>query len=196
MNKKLDIKIFNLLPEVKEYWSLANQHPDLVRIKTLGVVKESRDEYPIHALEIGSEDKSVPTLGLFGGVHGLERIGTQVLLSYLYNLEQRLNWDNDLREQFKTRRIVCIPIVNPWGMAHHRRSNINGVDLMRNAPVEAKSATFLGGGHRISNKLPWYRGALGAPMEFEAATLTDFVFPRNVSFHSKPCIGFTLRLWS
>ncbi len=110
-----------------------------------------------------------------GGVHGLERIGSQVVLSYLNVLDQRLRWDSDFREQLQTRRVLSVPIVNPWGVANKRRSNKNGVDLMRNAPVEAESATWLVGGHRYSRKLPWYRGPEGKEMEKENQFLIDFL---------------------
>ena len=165
-----------LLPEINEILSLEQSHPDLVRTTILDKITVDQTDYPIYGLTIGSQDKSAPTLGLFGGVHGLERIGTQVLLSYIYTLNKRLNWDLGLRQELEKTRIVCIPIVNPWGLAHFRRSNKNGVDLMRNAPIEAEEKpTFLVGGHRISSKIPWFRGSSKADMEIESSTLINFV---------------------
>lgn len=165
----------SLLPELDQIERFAKEHSEFVHLETLATVEDKELAYPIYSLVIGSKDRTHPTVGLFGGVHGLERIGTQTLLSYLNLIGQRLKWDEDFKEQLSSRRIITIPIVNPWGMAHHRRSNINGVDLMRNAPVEASNATWLGGGHRYTPKLPWYRGKLDAPMELEAQTLIDFV---------------------
>lgn len=177
--------IKKLLPEFNQIEQMANNHPGLVRLKKLASINDNNAEYPIYGLEIGTEDRTVPTLGIIGGVHGLERVGTQVLLSYLYTLNQKLSWDSDLKSELSNRRIVCIPILNPWGMAHFRRSNLNGVDLMRNSPVESDNATFLVGGHRISNKLPWYRGPEGASMEVESQVLIDFlkneIFPSEAS---------------
>lgn len=168
--------IERILPEINEIYRIGNNHKDLIQIHELGNIQAGADKYPLLALTIGSQDKTKPTLGLFGGVHGLERIGTQVLLSFLYTLDKRFEWDEDYREELKSRRIVCLPIVNPWGMAHFHRCNVNGVDLMRNAPIDAEeTATFLVGGHRISNKLPWYRGQKDSPMELEAQTLLNFV---------------------
>lgn len=190
-----------LVPEFNEIELFAKDNPELVRMKKLASVQDGYTEYPIYGLEIGTSDKTAPTLGMVGGVHGLERIGTQVLLSYLYVIKQRLKWDRDLQQQFSSRRIVCIPILNPWGIANFHRSNINGVDLMRNSPVEAEKATFLVGGHRISNKLPWYRGKMGNPLEIESQALIDFikteVFPSQVSVVIDLHSGFGVRdqLW-
>lgn len=167
--------INRIQPEINEIFRISENHPELIQIHDLGHVQAADGDYPLIGITIGSQDKSKPTLGLFGGVHGLERIGTQVLLSFLYTLHKRFEWDEDFKEELKSRRIVCFPIVNPWGMAHFHRSNVNGVDLMRNAPVDADKATFLVGGHRYTNKLPWYRGPKNSSMEQEAQALINFV---------------------
>ena len=48
-----------------------------------------------------------------------------------------------------------MPIVNPGGMLAHKRANLNGVDLMRNAPQRAESRVpLLAGGQTLSPLLP------------------------------------------
>lgn len=175
----------------------------LVQTSVLTVIEHKGVSYPIHSFVIGSSDPNAPTLGLFGGVHGLERVGTQVVVGFLKSLVAQLQWDRALCESLKHYRIVSIPLINPVGMKNIKRSNGNGVDLMRNAPIEAVPGPRhkLYRGHRISPKLPWYRGALGAPMEIESKALIDFVkremypskFSMCIDFHS----GFGLRdrLW-
>jgi hypothetical protein len=69
-----------------------------------------------------------------------------------------------------------MPVVNPGGLLRGTRCNPNGVDLMRNAPIESREpVAFLAGGQRISRLLPWYRGRRGDPMEVEARALCDVV---------------------
>jgi len=69
-----------------------------------------------------------------------------------------------------------MPIVNPGGMALGTRANPHGVDLMRNAPVEAREPVpFLVGGQRLSAGLPWYRGPKGKAMEIESQAVCDVV---------------------
>lgn len=192
------------LPELKNIRDLIHRaDPDLVKAKELARVNLKNKSYPIYSFEIGCSDPEAPVLGLFGGVHGLERVGTHVVISYLQSLFTQIKWDDDLREQLKTSRIVSIPLINPGGMASLSRSNPNGVDLMRNAPVDAggKNLPFLAGGHRISNKIPWYRGKEGAPLELESNTLINYVKKEvfnsvtalTVDFHSG--FGMVDRFW-
>lgn len=193
------MKDFDELHAISE---LATIEDPLIRYQEIARVSYGEDSFPIHSFEIGSTDLSAPVLALFGGVHGLEKVGTQVVVTYLSSLFKQLSWDEELRRSLEKYRIVSIPLINPWGMYHHRRSNGNDVDLMRNAPVEAvENKKFLLSGQRISSKLPWYQGAIGSPMELELQTLVDYcqqhIFKSkraiSVDFHS----GFGLkdRLW-
>ena len=40
----------------------------------------------LHAITLGNRDRRCPAVGYFGGVHGLERIGAAVVLTYLRSL--------------------------------------------------------------------------------------------------------------
>jgi hypothetical protein len=54
----------------------------------------------------------------------------------------------------------------------NQRSNPSGVDLMRNAPINAQDgSTFLLGGQQWSPRLPWYRGRPEQGMEAENRAL-------------------------
>lgn len=164
-------KIPELL-DLNKLEALASPH---VRFKTLDTVSYKGEDFPIRSITIGSEDKSAPTFGLFGGVHGLEKIGSQVVIAFFNTFIQQLSWDKNLAESMKNFRIVSIPIINPVGVARFSRSNGNNVDLMRNAPVEAIGKTIpLASGHRLSPMIPWYRGEEGV-LEKESQTLINFV---------------------
>ena len=192
------------LPEQKKIRDLIHlADRELVKVNELSRVNLDNQSYPIFSFEIGCKELEAPTLGLFGGVHGLERVGTHVIISYLQSLFKQMKWDGDLRELLKTSRIVSIPLINPGGMALKWRANPNGVDLMRNAPVEAVSDNlpFLICGHRLTNKIPWYRGKLGSKMELESETLVNYVrrevfsseLALTIDFHSG--FGIKDRFW-
>lgn len=158
--------------------------------------------YPVHVITLGNPAPEVPAVGYFGGIHGLERIGAAVVIAYLQSLVMRLQWDSTLHKQLESVRMVFMPIVNPGGMAMNTRANPNGVDLMRNAPVDARERVpFLVGGQRISARLPWYRGRKSSPMEIENQAVCEVVtrellareFSVSVDCHSG--FGTRDRIW-
>ncbi|MFP8777553.1 M14 family zinc carboxypeptidase [Hydrogenophaga sp. RWCD_12] len=158
--------------------------------------------FPVYAIALGNPDAQCPGVGFFGGVHGLERIGAEVVMAYLQNIVTRLNWDRTLHRLLEDVRLVFMPIVNPGGMWASTRANPRGVDLMRNAPVEAREKVpYLLGGQRLSAGLPWYRGRLGDPMEAESAALCEVVEtellsrPFSLALDCHSGFGVSDRLW-
>lgn len=154
-----------------------------VRIFQQGFSRKTKEgfRFPIHSLEIGTEAaiKKNP-VGIIAGVHGLETIGVRVLLDFLeYILSP--NSLGYLPEIDKGKiGIVSMPIVNPGGVALKMRANPAGVDLMRNSGVDAEKPMAFFGGHKISPKLPYYRGNT---MEPEARVLYRFL--QKYFFESK-----------
>ncbi|MCB9655782.1 MAG: hypothetical protein H6729_16780 [Deltaproteobacteria bacterium] len=186
--------------EIDRLDALATVMPDLFRVVEYARVSHRGTTFPIFSVVVGSEDRTRPTFGLFGGVHGVERVGTHVVLTFLESVASRLRWDKDLRRTLRKARIVSIPMVNPVGVNARTRSNGRGVDLMRNAPVEAeRPPPWLVGGHRISRHLPWYRGENS--LEVESDALVRFVreemFPSRVALGLDVHSGFGMRdrLW-
>ena len=165
------------LPELIELQRLADHGAKrFVRVEEIAAVNHGDLALPVLAFEFGNMDPKAPVFFLTGGIHGLERIGTRVIISYLKTLVNLANWDDSTRDLLERVRFSVVPIINPVGMYLGRRSNGNGVDLMRNAPIDADTTgrASIAGGHRISNKLPWYRGVAGGPMEKEAAAIVKY----------------------
>jgi predicted deacylase len=179
----------------------ADSHGWLTWRELAGVAIPGREGVPIVALTAGTEDRAAPAVVITAGVHGLERVGTHVVLAWLQGLVAQRTWDAVLRDELEALRLVIVPVVNPGGMLLDRRSNPRGVDLMRNAPVESERATWLVGGHRLGELLPWYRGRTGEAMEVEAAALCrmveDAVFPHEFALALDVHSGFGRRdrLW-
>jgi hypothetical protein len=174
--------------------------PSLLRSETLAEVRHGGESYPLLAFRLGSASPDVPVLAFFGGVHGLERIGTQIATSFLESLVERLDWDRSLQWQLEKMRLVCVPLVNPVGMHWSRRANGNDVDLMRNSPVRARPATPLVGGQTVSRHLPWYMGEKDR-MELESRVLCDLVeresesSPASILVDLHSGFGVVDRLW-
>lgn len=173
----------------------------IIRPQVLHRVRFKNQDFPIHSFSFGPEDPHLPTLLLTGGIHGLERIGAQLAWSLLKTSIDRLLWDKSITDLLQDIRLIVVPLVNPVGYETMTRSNGNGVDLMRNAPIEAIHETpFLLGGQRLSNSLPWYRGSKGV-LEEELIALLDLFKSEvresqcviSLDFHSG--FGMKDRLW-
>jgi len=169
----LQMKHFPLLDELGRIIDAGGTH---FEVRTLCEVPWQDQPMPVQVVTLGRAGPEVPAVGFFGGVHGLERIGVEVVLAYLANLATRLRWDDTLHQLLESVRLVFVPLVNPGGLRRRTRANPNGVDLMRNAPVDAQEPVpWLIGGQRISPRLPWYRGQEGQPMEVESLAVCEII---------------------
>lgn len=184
--------------ELAEVQELVDRHGNTLDTRVVCEVELGSRRLPVHAISLGNPAADAPAVGYFGGVHGLERIGAAVVISFLRSVLMRLRWDATLQRQLELMRMVFMPVVNPGGLLRGTRANPQGVDLMRNAPVEARErVAMLVGGQRLSRRLPWYRGARSAPMQAEGQALCNVVeeellshrFSIAVDCHS----GFGLR---
>lgn len=189
-------------PELDAVHALIKRGRPHLRSEVVCEVRLHGEHFPVHCLELGSTSPDVPAVGFFGGIHGVERIGTQVLLAFLQALSERLHWDESLHHLLDNVRLVFMPLVNPGGMRRHTRSNPAGVDLMRNAPVDADhDVSWLLGGQRLTRLLPWYRGRSGTPMQAEALAVCRVVEERllrhafSVTLDCHSGFGTKDRIW-
>lgn len=187
-------------PELQLLEQLAERLGGRAKTEVVERVRFRDLEFPIHCITLGSSDPYVPVLAFFGGVHGLEKIGSEVILSFLQTICQLLDWDGEFLARLEKSRLVFMPIVNPVGVYLGTRANGNGVDLMRNSPVEGEGAQRLYGGHRITPLLPWYRGD-ESYMEKEAQALCRVVnkyvinSPLSIALDLHSGFGLKDRLW-
>lgn len=181
-------RLYDELPELTELERLIGEGKPYMSVRVPAHIDRKGLPLPFYVLEMGDTSPDTPALVLVGGVHGVERIGTQVILAFLRTLIRRLHWDPAMQDMLSKLHLLVIPIVNPGGMADNSRCNPNGVDLMRNAPVDAEGRTpWLVGGHRIGPWLPWYRGRSPDRLEDESQALTDAVL--QTIGHKSHCIS-------
>lgn len=190
------------LPELVELQRIVERGGPLLQCRQVCEVDAWERRFPVHVVTLGNPDPALPAVGYFGGVHGLERIGAEVVLAGLRSIVGRLAWDTLLHRQLESMRLVFMPLVNPGGLWRGTRANPQGVDLMRNAPVDALDPVpFLVGGQRLGAGLPWYRGPAGAPMQAESRALCEVVEtellgrPFAVALDCHSGFGLRDRLW-
>jgi protein MpaA len=111
---------------------------------------------------------------IIGSIHGDETAGTPLarrLSHYLMMNPHRL----------LGRRVVILPAVNPDGMAHNSRENVNGVDLNRNFPAANREN---------SDRYGW--AELSEPEAQVIATVIDLYFPNRVLTLHQPlaCVDY------
>lgn len=169
----------------------------LANVQVHSQVEYKNRKYPLVSVRYGNPQ--APTFMFVGGVHGLERIGAQLALSLLNSFHQRLEWDAVLQDMLKKIQVVFVPLVNPYGYFEIIRGNGNGVDLMRNAPVEADEKVHpLLGGHYYTNKIHWYRGTtIQQESEFVFDVVRDVLQKTNclVSIDAHSGFGFNDQIW-
>jgi len=187
-------------PELEQLERIIEQLGDRAQIEVIDRIEYQQHTFPIYCITMGSSDPTVPVLAFFGGVHGLEKIGSEVILSYMQTITQLLEWDEEFLSRLEKSRLVFVPIVNPVGVYLGTRCNGNGVDLMRNSPVEGVGKTRIFSGHRITPHLPWYRGD-ALKMEKEAQALCYvvdkhlFSSPLSIALDLHSGFGIQDRLW-
>lgn len=182
---------------VQDFIEHYQDYQDLADVRVHSFIEYKSKKYPLVSIHFGNPN--APTLLISGGIHGLERIGAQLSVSLLKSFYERLSWDTVAQEFLKSVQLVFVPVVNPVGYFDITRSNGDGVDIMRNAPIDAEAgAPFLLGGHRYSARLPWFRGN-------KIARETDFLIfvVKEILEKSGPLIsidihsgfGFRDQLW-
>ena len=187
-------------PELKQLEVIIEQFGDKARTEVIDRIHYKDHEFPIHCISLGSTEPDAPVLAFFGGVHGLEKIGSEVILSYMKTISQLLDWDEELLSRLEKSRLVFVPIVNPVGVYLGTRCNGNGVDLMRNSPVEGVGTTKFYSGQNLTHHLPWYRGDV-LNMEKEALALCRVVdqhlfnSPLSIALDLHSGFGIKDRLW-
>lgn len=187
-------------PELDQLNRIIDRLGDHAHTEIIEHISHKGRSYPIHCISLGSTKPDSPVLAFFGGVHGLEKIGSEVILSYMDTLSQLLDWDEEFLTRLQKSRLIFVPLVNPVGIHQGSRCNGNGVDLMRNSPVEGVGATRLYSGQTLSKQLPWYRGDV-TNMEKEALALCRvveqhlFKSPLSIALDLHSGFGIKDRLW-
>ena len=135
--------------ELEQLERIIEQLGDHAHTEVIEQISYKNKEFPIHCISIGSSRPDVPVLAFFGGIHGLEKIGSEVILSYMQTISQLLDWDEEFLARLEYSRLVFVPLVNPVGVYIGTRSNGNGVDLMRNSPIEGVGDTRIYSGESL-----------------------------------------------
>ena len=113
---------------------LATDNPGITRLQTLGKSVEGREIWALLVSDNPEVEEDEPEFKYISTMHGDEPVGTELLLNFLEEL--LASYGNQAR---RTRLVDetamwFVPVMNPDGLEHLRRTNVNGFDLNRAFP--------------------------------------------------------------
>lgn len=95
-----------LLPELHQIEAIVKQNRDVLTSEVLCKISDNQQTLPIYVLKLETTRRNAPCISYVGGIHGLERIGTQVVLSFLETLLERMKWDKVFEDILNRVRII------------------------------------------------------------------------------------------
>ncbi len=81
--------------EMDDLEDLIHKFGELARTRVVAEVSSNNKTFPLYCISISSSRPTDPAVGIFGGVHGLERIGSEVVLSFMHTLLEWIRWDRN-----------------------------------------------------------------------------------------------------
>lgn len=128
----------------EELWALAEEHPDITKLTSLGKTYEGRDIWAVEVSDDPGKDEGEPGFLFMGGHHARELISVEVPLGMLVRMVESYPWNGTIKGLVDHARTWFVPMVNPDGHVYveegndwrkNRRPNGDGtygVDLNRN----------------------------------------------------------------
>jgi murein tripeptide amidase MpaA len=106
--------------------SLVGEHPDLLRMESIGKSHEGRDVWLVTATNFGTgPDMEKPALWVDGNLHASEVAGSMAALYFINSLVTRYGRDAGVTAALDTRAFYIVPRVNPdgaeWALADKPR---------------------------------------------------------------------------
>lgn len=173
---------FHFFPELHEVYSCANNLHDSASFHIENWIDYRKHRFPLTSFRFGENSSQASKIIFVSGLNGQDKLAIHLVLAYLKNIIRISSRDNSFAKRFKQFQLIFYPLANPTGMFTQRKTNENGVDLTRNAPIDAgRLALPLFSGQRISSRLPWYRGSKRSSMEVETSTLCQFISEESES---------------
>ncbi len=127
-----------------DFAALAAAHPSIARTFTWGTSVQGRELWGIVISDDVQNTEAEPEVRLSSTMHGDEPVDMVMLWNlaqYLVNNYGQPGYE-DLTELVNTTEIHIMPLHNPDGYVADTRANANGVDLNRNFPEPAGTASY------------------------------------------------------
>jgi len=114
-----------------DFDSLAQLHPEIAKLETLGFSVEGRIILAMKISDNVEIDEPEPEVRIVGLHHGNEWISAEIPILLAHYLLDNYGSDPEVTYLVNNREIWIIPMFNPDGRVHDTRYNANGIDLNR-----------------------------------------------------------------
>jgi len=123
----------------------ALDHPDITRVFSIGTTYQGRDIWAIEISDNPGVHEDEPAIQFNGQHHAREVATSHVVVDVVAQLTDGYGVDGEITDWVHSFKTVCVPMVNPDGVAHvfagtslwrknRRQYTCIGVDLNRNYP--------------------------------------------------------------
>lgn len=119
---------------VQELEQLAEDHPDLCQLYSIGKSNLDRDLWVLQISDRPLVEENEPEIKLVSTIHGDERTATEMAMRLIHHLIDSYGADDDITALVDHTDIHILPIMNPDGFEANSRWNSHTVDLNRNFP--------------------------------------------------------------
>ena len=102
--------------------TLSSQHPDIMKLESLGKTFEGRDIWLVTISDNVDRDEKEPGVLLMGAHHGNEKPGYEALLFFVNYVLNNYTKEDRVRTVVDNTQIFVIPMVNPDGVEYSLNS--------------------------------------------------------------------------
>jgi carboxypeptidase D len=117
-----------------ELQAIADTHPDLVRLFTIGRSVQGRELWMLKISADPEIETDEPEMAYVAAMHGDEVVGKELLIALIHHLLDNYGIDSRITALVDGAEIWIMPSMNPDGTELDQRYNANGYDLNRNFP--------------------------------------------------------------
>jgi len=178
--------------------NLANAHPNLVRMVSIGQSVQGRQLWMLKISDNPDLEEDEPEFKYTSTMHGNEPVGTEMTLRLAELLVNSYGSDPDLTRLENEMEIWLFPLYNPDGYVNGSRYNAHGIDLNRNFPdpitdpvdnptgrePETQATMYWGYAHRVAMGANYHTGALVVNYPWDGTGHTPPNSPDNDLFYN------------
>ncbi len=119
---------------VGDLQQVAADHPDIVRLTSLGQSVQGRHLWAMLITDNPDIEEDEPEFKYVSTMHGDEPVGTAMCMYLIDRLTSDYGSDSRITELVDETAIWIVPLMNPDGWVNGTRTNANGFDLNRHFP--------------------------------------------------------------